>query len=116
MGELGSWRHTIRQLSPQTGRIALLSGLAATDPETQARVAALQQELKELGWTEGRNCSIELRWGTGERDQMRTFAMDLIDLKPDVIIGMTTAAVAALVQETKTIPFLFVNMTRSRRE
>jgi len=91
-----------------------LSGLAATDPETQARVAALQQELKELGWTEGRNCSIEFRWGTGERDQMRTFAMDLIDLKPDVIIGMTTAAVAALVQETKTIPILFVNMTRSR--
>jgi len=79
-------------------------------------IQKLRQGLKELGWTEGRNFSIEFRWGTSERDQMRTFAMDLIDLKPDVIIGMITSAVTALVQETKTIPFLFVNMTRSRRE
>jgi putative ABC transport system substrate-binding protein len=100
----------IAQPSDRMRRIAMLSGLAATDPEVQARVAALQQGLKELGWTEGRNVSIEFRWGTGERDQMRAFAMELIDLKPDLIVGMTTPAVTALVQETKTIPILFVNI------
>jgi len=98
------------QPSYRVRRIAMLSGLAATDPEVQARVAALQQGLKELGWTEGRNVSIDFRWGTGERDQMRAFARELIDLKPDLIVGMTTPAVTALVQETTTIPILFVNI------
>jgi len=91
-------------------RIAMLSGLAATDPEAQVRVAALQQGLKELGWTEGRNLSIDSRWGTGDRDQMRAFAREVINLTPDLILGMTTPAVTALVQETTTIPILFVNI------
>jgi uncharacterized protein YPO0396 len=60
----------------------MLSGFAATDAEAQARVAALQQGLKEVGWLEGRNLSIDFRWGTGERDQMRAFARELIELKP----------------------------------
>ena len=101
---------TTAQPSDRVRRIAMLSGLAATDPEAQARVAALQQGLKEQGWTEGRNLSIDSRWGTGDRDQMRSFARELIDLKPDLIVGMTTLAVTALVQETTTIPILFVNI------
>jgi putative ABC transport system substrate-binding protein len=100
----------IAQSSDRMRRIAMLSGLAATDPEAQARVAALQQGLKELGWTEGRDLSIDSRWDTGERDQMRAFARELINLKPDLILGMTTPAVTALVQETTTIPILFVNI------
>jgi len=91
-------------------RIAILSGFTATDPEAQARVAALQQGLKELGWVEGRNLHIDFRWGTDERDQMQTFAKELIDLKPELILGMTTPAVTALVQGTKTIPIVFVNI------
>jgi len=59
---------------------------------------------------EGRNLSFDFRWGTGERDQMRAFARELIELKPDLILGMTTPAVTALVDETKTIPILFVNI------
>src|SRR5919204_1418686 len=91
-------------------RIAMLSGFAATDPEAQARLSALRQGLKELGWSEQRNLSIDSRWSTGERDQMQTFARELIELKPDLIVGMTTPAVAALVQETQSIPILFVNI------
>lgn len=91
-------------------RIAMLSGFAATDPEAQARIAALQQALKERGWTEGRNVSIEFRWSTGGAEQMRKFARELVDLKPDLILGMTTPAVTALVQETNTIPVLFGNI------
>jgi len=100
----------IAQPSDRIRRIAMLSGFAATDAEAQARVAALQQGLKEVGWLEGRNLSFDFRWGTGERDQMRAFARELIELKPDLILGMTTPAVTALVEETKTIPILFVNI------
>ena len=59
----------------------MLSGFAATDPEAQARVAALQQGLKELGWAEGRNVSIEFRWGAVGGAQMRAFASELIELR-----------------------------------
>jgi putative ABC transport system substrate-binding protein len=114
VGGVAAWllapHGAIAEPSDRLRRIAMLSGFAATDPEAQARVAALQQGLKELGWAEGRNISIDFRWGTGERDQMRAFARELIDLKPEVILGMTTPAVTALVQETKTIPILFVNI------
>ena len=89
----------------------MLSGLAANDPESQARVAAFEQGLKELGWTEGRNLHIDFRWGTtSDTAEMQTFAKELVGLKPDLIIGMTTPAVAALVEETKTIPIVFANI------
>ena len=91
-------------------RIAMLSGLAASDPESQARVAAFEQGLKELGWTEGRNLHIDFRWSTGDTAEMQTFAKGLAELKPDLIVGMTTPAVAALVKETKTIPIVFASI------
>jgi putative tryptophan/tyrosine transport system substrate-binding protein len=91
-------------------RIAMLSGFAASDPEAQARVAAFQQGLKELGWTEGRNLHIDFRWSTGDAAETRTVAKELVELKPDLIVGMTTPAVAALVEETKTIPIVFASI------
>jgi hypothetical protein len=67
VGGMGAWllapHAATGQPSDRIRRIAMLSGFAATDPEAQARVAALQQGLKELGWAEGRNVSIEFRWG-----------------------------------------------------
>jgi putative ABC transport system substrate-binding protein len=113
LGGVGAWVLALHaataQPSDRMRRIAMLGGFAANDPEAQGRVAALQQGLKELGWTESRNLSIEFRWGTGGAAQMRAFAR-LIDLKPDLIVGMTTPVVAALVQETNTVPILFVNI------
>jgi putative ABC transport system substrate-binding protein len=103
-------RNAAAQPSDRVRRIAMLSGFAATDPEAQARVSALQQGLKELGWAEGRNLRIEFRWGTGQADEMRELAKELIELKPDLILAMTTPAVTALVEETKTIPIVFVNI------
>jgi ABC-type uncharacterized transport system substrate-binding protein len=91
-------------------RIAMLSGLAANDPESQSRVAAFEQGLKELGWMEGRNLHIDFRWGTGDASEMQTFARELVELKPDLIVGMTTPAVTALVEETKTIPIVFASI------
>jgi putative ABC transport system substrate-binding protein len=105
------WPLAARAQQPERmRRIAMLSGLAASDPEAQARVAAFQQGLKELGWTEGRNLHIDFRWSTGDAAEMRTFAKELVQLKPALIVGMTTPAVAALVEETKTIPIVFASI------
>src|SRR5262249_37597048 len=102
------------QLSDRIRRIAMLGGFAANDPEAQARVAALQQGLKELGWTESRNVSIEFRWGTGGAAQMRAFARGLIDLKPDLLFGITTPAGAAPLPGTKNNPNLFKQRSTPR--
>ena len=86
------------------------SGLAASDPEAQARVTAFQQGLRELGWTIGQNLHIDFRWSTGDAAEMQTLARELVDFKPELIVGMTTPAVAALVQETKSIPIVFASI------
>jgi putative ABC transport system substrate-binding protein len=105
------WPLAARAQQPERmRRIAMLSGLAASDPEAHARVAAFQQGLKELGWMEGRNLHIDFRWSTGDAAEMRTFAKELAELKPDLIVGVTTPAVAALVQETKIIPIVFASI------
>ena len=98
VGGVGAWllapHAATAQPSDRVRRIAMLSGFAATDPEAQARVAALQQGLKELGWAEGRNISIDFRWGTGERDQMRERAEDDEQAELDAVGMMRNSASA----------------------
>ena len=98
------------QHAEQIRRIAMLSGLAANDPEGQARLDAFHQGLKELGWTAGRNLHIDFRWSSGDPAETRTLARELVELRPELIVGMTTPAVAALVEETKTIPIVFAGV------
>jgi putative tryptophan/tyrosine transport system substrate-binding protein len=81
--------------------------LAETDPEAQSWLAAFAQELSQLGWTEGRNLRMEVRWVPGNIDLMRTAAKGLISLQPDVIVSNSTAATAAFARETRTIPIVF---------
>jgi putative ABC transport system substrate-binding protein len=93
-------------------RIAMLSGFTAGDPEAQARIAAFQQGLKELGWSDGRNLRIDYLWaGGGGAEAMRARAKEAADLKPDVILAVTTPAVGALLKETRSIPIVFVQVT-----
>ena len=91
-------------------RIGVLFGLAADDPETQARHTAFAQGLQELGWTDGRNVRIDTRWGAGDADRIRRYAAELVALAPDVILAAGTAAVAPLLQATRTVPIVFVNV------
>ena len=65
----------------------MLLGLAADDPEGQARIAAFQQALQQLGWTDGRNVRIDIRWGAGNADDIRKHAAELVALAPDVILA-----------------------------
>jgi putative ABC transport system substrate-binding protein len=94
----------------QVRRIVMLTGMAESDPETQARVGAFQQGLRASGWIDGRNLRIDFRWGGGEAAVARRLAMEAVDLKPDLIVGVSTPVVSALVQETRTIPILFLQV------
>jgi putative tryptophan/tyrosine transport system substrate-binding protein len=71
-------------------------------------LTALTQELAELGWRDGRNVQIDVRWAPGIGDRIWMFAKELVDLQPDVIFSHTTPVTAALQQETRTIPIVFV--------
>ena len=90
-------------------RIGLLMYLPADDPEGQARFAALVQALTQLGWTEGRNLRIDTRWANA--DDIRSHAMELAALAPDVLVaGTGTATAAPLLQATRTVPIVFVSV------
>ena len=83
---------------------------AADDPEAQARIAAFLQVLQQLGWTDGRNVRIDTRWGAGDADHIRRYAAELVALAPDVILALAPRAVAPLLQATRTVPIVFVQV------
>jgi putative ABC transport system substrate-binding protein len=93
------------------GRIGALIGFTETDPpDVQSRLAAFRGALAKLGWTEGSNLRIELRWAGDDSDKMKTFAKELVDLRPDAILSVTTPVTGALVRETQTIPIVIVTV------
>src|SRR5262245_29567990 len=88
-------------------RIGVVMSLAADDKQGQARLAAYLQALQELGWTEGRNVRIDVRWGAGDADRNRRHAADLVALAPDVILASGGSLVGPLLQATTTVPIVF---------
>jgi putative ABC transport system substrate-binding protein len=99
------------QQGGRAARIGLLSSIAENDPEAQAMIAALDRGPRDLGWIEGGNLRVDRRWGNGDRGRIERFAKELVTLNPDVIVGYTTPSVAALRQETDTIPIVFVQVS-----
>jgi putative ABC transport system substrate-binding protein len=87
--------------------IGVLTGLAADDPESQARLAAFAQGLQQVGWSVGDNIRLEYRWGAGNADVMRKQAAELVARAPDVILAHSSAAVAPLLQVSRTVPIVF---------
>ena len=81
---------------------------AESDIEAQSWVAAFWGELRKLGWTEGRDIEIDTRWASGDVESMKRFAKDFVALQPDLIVTISTPATAAMLQQTKTIPIIFV--------
>ena len=80
------------------------------DPEARARVAAIRDVLKELGWSEGRNVEYHFRWAANDPGRLRASAAELVGLAPDVILSPSTIATVELRQATSTIPIVFVNV------
>jgi putative ABC transport system substrate-binding protein len=88
--------------------IGLLISAAPTDPEFQARIAAFRQALAQLGWTEGRNVQIDIRWAANV-ELLRKHAAELTALAPDVILSANgTATMAPLQEATRSVPIVFV--------
>ena len=99
----------IAQQSERMRRIGVLTNFAENDPEAKALISMVRQRMKELGWSEGHNIRIDDRWAAGGVDRRRAYAAELVGLKPDVILGVSTPTIAALQQATRTIPIVFVN-------
>ena len=89
-------------------RIGVLTFLAESDQEGQSSVAAFREELRKLGWMEGRNSEIDIRWAAADVELMKRFAKELVTLQPDLILTSSTPATAAMLQQTRTIPIIFV--------
>jgi putative ABC transport system substrate-binding protein len=90
-------------------RISVLMN-ATVNPEQEAHLALFQQALQQLGWTAGRNVQVDIRWAGGDAREIRRHVGELVALAPDVILATGTAAMAPMLQATRTIPIVFNNV------
>jgi putative ABC transport system substrate-binding protein len=88
-------------------RIGVLMNLGADDKEGQARLAAFQRALRELGWTAGDNLRVDTRWGAGDHERYRRYAGELVALAPEVILASGAAVIPPLRQTTRSVPIVF---------
>src|SRR5262245_33586386 len=110
LGGAVAWPVVARgQQAERVRRIAVLMGLT-DNQQGQGYAAALVEALRELGWTNERNIRIDIRWAAGSAEKARALAKELIDGGPDLVVAQNTPMVAALLQETRTLPIVFVNV------
>jgi putative tryptophan/tyrosine transport system substrate-binding protein len=111
-GAVAAWPSLSRaqQGDHRTRQVGILMAVVPDDPAGDADIVALRQGLDELGWVDGRNIHIHLRWPGGDLERVRSLAKDLVELKPDVLIARSTPATLALRNETDAIPIVFVNI------
>jgi len=99
------------QQSAGIRRVGVLLNLSENDVEAQRLIKAFRDGLAQLGWADGRNLRIDYRWAGGAVDRIRTFAKELVEVSPDIMVGYATPSVAALQQETRSIPIVFLSVT-----
>jgi len=107
-GFAAAWPLTALAQTDGFRRIGVLMGYAATDPAAQAQIAALRQGLQKLGWEEGRNIRVDVRFPGGDVSAVRTSLMELMRLTPDVLVTNTNLVTAAVQAEVGTIPIVFI--------
>jgi putative tryptophan/tyrosine transport system substrate-binding protein len=91
-------------------RIGVLINAAAEDPAAQSRLTAFLQELAQLGWTEGRNVRIDIRWAAGDAERTRKHAAELVALAPDLILTAGSPTTGPVLQATRSVPVVFVQV------
>src|SRR5437660_8204177 len=108
LGGAAAWPLAVRAQGERRRRIGVLMGWPESDHRAQSWVAALREELRKLGWTEGRNIEIDTRWAAADVEPMKRFAKELIALQPDLMVTGSTPATAAMLEQTHIIPIVFV--------
>jgi putative ABC transport system substrate-binding protein len=111
-GAAAAWPLTAwAQQTDRVRRIGVLMGSPESDPEPRGRLAAFREELQNLGWTEGRNVRIDTRWGALDLKLMQQFAKELVALQPDLILSHNSLTTASMLEQTRTIPIIFFQVT-----
>jgi putative ABC transport system substrate-binding protein len=108
LGGAAAWPVAAR--AQRMRRIGVLVAVG-DDPESRGRITAFVQALQELGWTEGRDIRIDARWGGGDPDRFRRYAAELVALAPDVILVSGGSGMGPMLQATRTVPIVFVQVT-----
>jgi putative ABC transport system substrate-binding protein len=110
-GAAAAWPLAARAQQPnRMRRIGVLTPYPADDAEARARLTAFAQGLAQTGWTVGQNIRIDYRWGDGKPDTMRKYAAELVALAPEVILASSSAALAPLLEATRTVPIVFAGV------
>ena len=111
LGGTATWPLAARAQQPGgRRRLGVLMATAADDPESRKRLFALLQGLQQLGWVEGRNLRVDIRWAAGNVDDTRKYAAELTALAPDIILAAGSLAAGPLLQATRTIPIVFTHV------
>jgi putative ABC transport system substrate-binding protein len=111
LGGAAAWPLAARaQQGDRVRRIGVLMAFDENDPAWQTPLSAFPQALADLGWADGRNVRIDLRWGRGDISRIRALAQELVGSQPDIIVTNATPATVALQRETRTIPIVFVGL------
>src|SRR5437899_5376081 len=96
------------QQDTRVRRIGMLIPGVQNSRGSQINLAALRDGLVKLGWIEGRNLRIDLRWGAGDPEHLKDYASELVSLAPDVIVADAGAATRAVQRATQTIPIVYM--------
>ena len=109
VGGAAAWPMVARaQQNERVRRIGVLVASPVDDAEWQARLAAFNEGLAQLGWIEGRNMRVDTRWATTNADDLRKQAAELVATTPDVLVAASgTTSIAPLLQATRTVPIVF---------
>jgi len=111
LGSAAAWPVWARaQQAERVRRIGVLLPGDENDPEGKARISAFTQALTDLGWTNGRNMRMDLRWTGADNNRTRALAQELVGLQPETIVTSNTPATVAVQRETPTIPIVFANV------
>jgi len=112
LGGAAAWPLAVRAQQPGAiKRVGVLMNAAATSPGGQSAQAAFVERLRQLGWSEGRNLRLEVRWNAGDAELAKIFAAQLIGLMPDVILAASSTNLTLLREMTSNVPIVFVNVT-----
>ena len=108
LGGAAAWPLAARaQQGGRMRRIGVLTAVDENDPVRKTFVSAFAQALADLGWADGRNVRMDLRWGSGDINRIRVLARELVGLQPDIILSNGNLATVAVQRETRTIPIVF---------